>query len=39
MATERKNTGIIGMAIGLAVLGLTVYVIGYSWEKGRERAS
>jgi|TARA_Y100000310_G_C20276759_1_gene620641 transketolase C-terminal domain/subunit len=39
MATTKRETGIIGMAIGLAVLGLTVYVIGYAWEKGRERAS
>ena len=37
MATT-KDGGIINMAIGLAVLGLTIYVIGYSWKKGTERA-
>jgi len=39
MASASRDTGLIGMAIGLAVLGLTVYIIGYSWQKGRERAS
>tara|TARA_R110000851_G_scaffold86327_5_gene187435 strand:+ start:1640 stop:1753 length:114 start_codon:yes stop_codon:yes gene_type:complete len=31
-----KKGGILGMAIGLAVLGVTIYVVGYSWKKGTE---
>jgi len=37
MATT-KGGGLINMAIGLAVLGITIYVVGYSWKKGTERA-
>jgi transketolase C-terminal domain/subunit len=33
-----KKGGIIGTAVGLAMVGVLFFVIGYSLKKGREKA-
>lgn len=30
----KKNDGLLGLAVGLVVLGATVYVVGYAFKKG-----
>lgn len=34
-STSSTTNKIIGIALGLAVLGVTVYVVSLSWKKGQ----
>jgi len=33
-----KKGGLLGAALGIVMLGVTIYVVAYSWKKGTERA-
>lgn len=37
MTSERKG-GVMNAFIGLAVLGITIFIVGYAFQKGRTAA-
>jgi hypothetical protein len=38
MSNQRKG-GVMNAVIGLAVLGVTIFVVGYAFQKGRTAAN
>lgn len=39
MATTGRKGGIINTVVGLAVLGVTIFVVGYAFKKGQNVAT
>jgi|TARA_X000001036_G_C20647596_1_gene793660 transketolase C-terminal domain/subunit len=35
---DMKGKGIVSTAVGLAMLGVTIFVVGFAFQKGKERA-
>jgi hypothetical protein len=38
MANQKKG-GLFQMAVGVAIFSITVLIVSYSWQKGKEMAS
>jgi len=34
----KSTKGILNTAIGLALLGVTIFVVGYAFQKGKDKA-
>mgnify|MGYP001051311278 FL=1 len=34
----KSGKGIVNTAIGLALLGVTIFVVGFAFQKGKDRA-